>query len=102
LAIFAVVTNKISITSDIWTAGKHDISYSYVTAHYIDQDWILQKKILSFQTMNYPHTTQIIYQAIINILHGYNLKRDLENEIFLISFIMQATILNLLIILHVH
>jgi hypothetical protein len=36
--------------------------------------------------MNYLHTTQIIYQAIINVLHEYNLKRDLENKIFLISF----------------
>jgi hypothetical protein len=36
--------------------------------------------------MNYPHTTQIIYQSIINVLHEYNLKRDLENKIFLISF----------------
>jgi hypothetical protein len=36
--------------------------------------------------MNYPHTAQIIYQAIINILHEYNLKRDLENKIFLIFF----------------
>jgi hypothetical protein len=41
LAIFAVVTYKISITSDIWTIGKHDLSYSCVTAHYIDHDWIL-------------------------------------------------------------
>ena len=41
LAIFAVATNKISITSDIWTAGKHGLSYSCVTAHYIDHDWIL-------------------------------------------------------------
>jgi hypothetical protein len=36
--------------------------------------------------MDYPHTAQIIYQTIINILHEYNLKRDLENKIFLISF----------------
>jgi hypothetical protein len=36
--------------------------------------------------MNYPHTTQIIYQSIINVLHKYNLERDLENKIFLISF----------------
>jgi hypothetical protein len=86
LAIFVVVTNKISITSDIWTAGKHGLSYSCVTDHYIDHDWILQKKVLSFRTMNYQHTAQIIYQAIINALHEYNLKRDLENKIFLISF----------------
>jgi hypothetical protein len=36
--------------------------------------------------MNYPHTAQIIYQSIRNVLHEYNLKRDLENKIFLISF----------------
>jgi hypothetical protein len=36
--------------------------------------------------MNYPHTTQIIYQSIINVLHEYNLKRNLENKIFSISF----------------
>jgi hypothetical protein len=45
-----------------------------------------KKKILSFRTMNYPYTAQIIYQTIINVLHEYNLKRDLENKIFLISF----------------
>jgi hypothetical protein len=36
--------------------------------------------------MNYPHTAQIIYQSIINVLHEYNLKRDLENKIISISF----------------
>jgi hypothetical protein len=36
--------------------------------------------------MNYPHTAQIIYQSIINVLHKYNLKRYLENKIFLIFF----------------
>jgi hypothetical protein len=45
-----------------------------------------KKKILSFRTIDYPHTTQIIYQYIINVLHEYNLKRDLENKIFSISF----------------
>jgi hypothetical protein len=36
--------------------------------------------------MNYPHTIQIIYQDVINVLYEYNLKRNLENKIFLISF----------------
>jgi hypothetical protein len=41
LAIFAVAINKISITSDIWTTGKHGFSYNCVTDHYINHDWIL-------------------------------------------------------------
>jgi hypothetical protein len=41
-----------------------------------------KKKVLSFRTINCLHTAQIIYQAIINVLHEYDLKRDLENKIF--------------------
>jgi hypothetical protein len=36
--------------------------------------------------MDYSYTAQIIYQAIINVLREYNLKRDFENKIFLIYF----------------
>jgi hypothetical protein len=36
--------------------------------------------------MDFPHTAQIIYQSIINILKEYNLKRYLENKLFSILF----------------
>jgi hypothetical protein len=29
---------KVSLTSDIWSAGKHDMSYCTVTAHWITDD----------------------------------------------------------------
>jgi hypothetical protein len=35
--------------------------------------------------MDYLHTTQIIYQYIINVSYEYNLKRDLT-KYFIISF----------------
>jgi hypothetical protein len=38
--------------------------------------------IISFQTINYPYNSKIIYKSIINILHEYNLKRDLKSKIF--------------------
>jgi hypothetical protein len=86
LAIFDYANFKVSITSDIWTAGSHGLGYFCVTAHYIDDNWILQKRILSFRNMDYPHNAQVIYQSIVNILHEFNLKKDLENKIFSISF----------------
>jgi hypothetical protein len=49
-------------------AGKHGLGYSCVTTHYINENWILQKKILSFHIIEFPHTTQIIYQSIISVL----------------------------------
>jgi hypothetical protein len=36
--------------------------------------------------MEFPHTAQIIYQSIMNVLREYNLKNDLENKVFSISF----------------
>ena len=33
---FAYQSNKVSITSDIWTAGKHGLGYSCITGHWID------------------------------------------------------------------
>jgi hypothetical protein len=53
LATFGYVNYKVSITSDIWTAGKHGLGYSCVIAHYIDENWILQKRVLSFCIMEF-------------------------------------------------
>jgi hypothetical protein len=86
LKTFGYANYKVSITSDILMAGKHGLGYSYVTAHYIDENWILQKKVLSFRIMEFPHAAQIIYQSIISVLQEFNLKRDLENTNFSISF----------------
>jgi hypothetical protein len=47
-AIFTYQNNKVSITSDICTAGKHDLGYSCVTGHWIDDQWVLQKKDIKF------------------------------------------------------
>jgi hypothetical protein len=41
LAIFGYANYKVSITSDIWTAGKHNLGYFCITAHYIDGNWLL-------------------------------------------------------------
>jgi hypothetical protein len=38
LATFGYVNYKVSITSDIWTAGKYGLGYSCVTTHYIDEN----------------------------------------------------------------
>ena len=86
LAIFTVATYKISITSDIWTAGKHGLGYSCVTGHWIDDQWVLQKRILNFRVLDSPHTANVIFKSIIEILQEYNLKRDMDNKIFSISF----------------
>jgi hypothetical protein len=43
LTTFRYVNYKVSITSDIWTAGQYGLGYSCVAAHYIDENWIYKK-----------------------------------------------------------
>ncbi|KAG8377263.1 hypothetical protein BUALT_Bualt08G0010000 [Buddleja alternifolia] len=46
---------KLSLTTDIWTSDHSRIAYCCLTAHFVDDEWELQKKILSFKKIPYPH-----------------------------------------------
>lgn len=45
---FASSKQRVSLTTDTWTASNQRICYMVVTAHYVDDDWKLQKKIIGF------------------------------------------------------
>ena len=51
---FANFEGKICLTSDIWTFLMHR-GFLCITAHYIDSEWMLNKKIIAFKTINTPH-----------------------------------------------
>jgi hypothetical protein len=46
----------------------------------------ITKKILSFRVLDSPHTANIIFKFIIEVLQEYNLKSDMDNKVFSISF----------------
>jgi hypothetical protein len=41
---------RISLTSDLWSSLTMD-GYICLTAHYVDTNWILQKRVLNFSFM---------------------------------------------------
>ncbi|XP_019190318.1 PREDICTED: zinc finger BED domain-containing protein RICESLEEPER 2-like [Ipomoea nil] len=45
--VFRGNTQRVSITTDTWTSIQR-INYMVVTAHFIDEEWKLNKKIISF------------------------------------------------------
>nr|GLL32195.1 Putative AC transposase [Ipomoea trifida] len=53
--VLSKVPSRICLTSDLWTACTVE-GYICLTAHYIDNDWKLNSKILSFCAMPPPHT----------------------------------------------
>ena len=54
---------RISITTDLWKSGQK-IQYMVVTGHFIDSDWMLQKRVLSFKNVPPPHTGVIVADAL--------------------------------------
>ena len=49
---FAKFEGKNCLTYNIWTSLMH-IGFLCITAHYIDSEWMLNKKIISFKTIKY-------------------------------------------------
>ena len=47
--------NKISVTTDMWKSTNQKIEYMVLTGHFIDSNWKLQKRVLSFVHLPPPH-----------------------------------------------
>ncbi|KAI7965271.1 hypothetical protein MJO29_003369 [Puccinia striiformis f. sp. tritici] len=62
--------NHISLTTDLWTSS--DLTgYMVVTAHYIDEDFLLNKSIISFRPLLSPHTGQVIADRLSQVLNEW-------------------------------
>ncbi|KAH9671169.1 BED-type domain-containing protein [Citrus sinensis] len=52
-AMLGEVPGRICFTSDLWTACTTD-GYMSLTAHFIDKNWVLQKRLLNITLMPFP------------------------------------------------
>jgi hypothetical protein len=66
---------KLSFTSDLWTSISKDMGFISLTCHYIDDNWVLRKRIINFTPLPSPHTGQHISQAIYEKLVLWNLDK---------------------------
>ncbi|XP_024018885.1 zinc finger BED domain-containing protein RICESLEEPER 1-like [Morus notabilis] len=71
---------RISLTSDMWTSLT---TYGYwcMTAHFLDKNWKLHKRILSFCLMPPPHTGIALSEKIFSLLSDWGI----EEKIFSIT-----------------
>jgi len=70
-------SGKVSLTSDLWTSINTD-GFISLTAYFIDNDWILQKKLLSFSLMPPPHSGAAIFGKVSSLL----IEWDIKDKIF--------------------
>ncbi|GMH09702.1 hypothetical protein Nepgr_011543 [Nepenthes gracilis] len=72
---------RISVSIDIWNSPE-SARYLCLTAHYIDDDWKLQKKILNFIMIDAAHTEDIHSEVVIKCLMDW----DIERRLFCMTF----------------
>ncbi|KAL5581789.1 hypothetical protein UlMin_014231 [Ulmus minor] len=68
---------RISKTSDLWSSLISD-GYMSLTAHFIDKNWKLQKRVLNFSYLPPPHTGIALSDAISSLL----IEWDIQGKIF--------------------
>ena len=64
---------NVAFTSDVWS-GRARKDYISVVIHYIDNDWVLNKRIIGFRLLDVRHTGVDIAQCIVNMLEDYTLQ----------------------------
>ena len=64
------------LTSDCWAACS-DIGYISLTTHYVDKDWKLKKKILSFTHTQPPHTGHDLALKILEFLKDWGIEKKI-------------------------
>lgn len=77
---FKNYNGKICLTSDLWTSRSH-MGFLCLTAHFIDEQWRLNKKIISFKMIETPHTGL----TIANVIHEELIAWGISKKIFSIT-----------------
>ncbi|XP_031260897.1 zinc finger BED domain-containing protein RICESLEEPER 2-like [Pistacia vera] len=79
----AVLKNidRISLTTDLWNSSNQKLEYMVVMEHWIDTNWRLNKRVLSFVRLPPPRSGVQIADHIFNCLQEWGI----ENKIFTIS-----------------
>ena len=58
------INSSVACTSDIWE-DRIKTRYLDVTTHFIDENQILQKRLIGFRQIFYPRTVENIFTLII-------------------------------------
>ncbi|TYG86556.1 hypothetical protein ES288_A13G142500v1 [Gossypium darwinii] len=70
---YEVEKKRISITTDMWKSGQK-IQYIVLTAHFVDSDWNLQKRVLNFVDMPPLHSGVFAYDVLYKFLQDWDIE----------------------------
>ncbi|KAL2942223.1 putative AC transposase [Bienertia sinuspersici] len=70
------IRGRISLTSDCWTSITTD-GYMSFTAHFVDNQWVLQKRILNFRFLPPPHTGVHMSDHVYDLLKDWGIHKKI-------------------------
>jgi hypothetical protein len=79
-ALLNVCPGMISLTSNLWTSLTTD-GYICLTAHFIDKNWVLSKRVLSFSFIPSPHNGASLAEKIHSLLEEW----EIDKKVFSIT-----------------
>ncbi|KAL2935383.1 Zinc finger BED domain-containing protein RICESLEEPER 3 [Bienertia sinuspersici] len=74
--------DRISLTTNLWWSKPQKIEYMVLTAHFVDMDWKLQKRVLNFVHLPPPREGANIADSILRCLREW----EIEDKVSLICF----------------
>ncbi|KAL2944480.1 putative AC transposase, partial [Bienertia sinuspersici] len=72
MEMFRTYDGCVSLTSDTWTSTYGE-PFVCVTAHWIDDDWLLQKRIICFEAMEEAHNGFNIKSRLVSCCKNFHL-----------------------------
>ncbi|KAG6516449.1 hypothetical protein ZIOFF_026914 [Zingiber officinale] len=69
---------RIALTTNMWTASNQRKGFLALTAHFIDDNWTLQSRILRFAYVHSPHTSEVLANVIVKSMMDWNIDRNIS------------------------
>ncbi|KAL5581909.1 hypothetical protein UlMin_014351 [Ulmus minor] len=70
-------SSRVAITTDMWTTSNQKRGYIAITAHFIDESWTLQDRIMRFMYVPSPDDVENLNNALMECLLDWNIERKL-------------------------
>lgn len=75
------VPGRFCLTLDMWTSNQ-SVGFVFITGHFIDSDWKLQRRLLNVVMEPYPDSDTAFGHAVAVCLHDWSLENKLFSVIY--------------------
>ncbi|XP_068464362.1 zinc finger BED domain-containing protein DAYSLEEPER-like isoform X2 [Phaseolus vulgaris] len=69
---FEGLPGRLCLTLDVWTSSQ-SVGYVFITGHFVDSDWKLQRRILNVVMEPYPNSDSALSHAVSVCISDWNL-----------------------------